>query len=106
MHDVLYKISRLALRLDVNGLQYEFVDTLLDAGTQERRKGVSYFPTYTHFRPAHPIHSLLRCKIVLIHGLSIPSLIWKDVALALAREGFRVLLYGIVLLRNSSAVSD
>jgi len=34
-------------------------------------------------------------KIVLIHGLSIPSLIWKDVAPALALRGYRVLLYDL-----------
>jgi hypothetical protein len=35
-----------------------------------------------------------RAQIVLIHGLSIPSLIWKDVAPTLASRGYRVLLYG------------
>jgi hypothetical protein len=34
-------------------------------------------------------------QIVFIHGLSIPSLIWKDVAPALASHGYRVLLYGM-----------
>lgn len=34
-------------------------------------------------------------KIVFIHGLSIPSLIWKDVAPALASHGYRVLLYDL-----------
>jgi pimeloyl-ACP methyl ester carboxylesterase len=34
-------------------------------------------------------------KIILIHGLSIPSLIWKDVAPALASRGYRVLLYDL-----------
>jgi hypothetical protein len=34
-------------------------------------------------------------QIVLIHGLSIPSLIWKDVAPTLASRGHRVLLYGM-----------
>ncbi|KAI0268094.1 alpha/beta-hydrolase [Gloeopeniophorella convolvens] len=34
-------------------------------------------------------------KIVLIHGLSVPSLIWKDVAPALASRGFRVLMYDL-----------
>lgn len=33
-------------------------------------------------------------KVVLIHGLSIPSVIWHDVAKILAKNGFRVLLYG------------
>ena len=31
---------------------------------------------------------------MLVNGLSIPSLIWRDVAPALAQKGFRVLLYG------------
>ncbi|KAI0303924.1 alpha/beta-hydrolase [Russula brevipes] len=34
-------------------------------------------------------------KIILIHGLSIPSLIWKDVAPTLASRGYRVLLYDL-----------
>jgi len=34
-------------------------------------------------------------KVVLIHGLSIPSLIWKDVGPALASRGYRVLLYDL-----------
>ena len=34
-------------------------------------------------------------QIVLIHGLSIPAIIWKDVAPVLAARGFRVLLYGM-----------
>jgi len=34
-------------------------------------------------------------KIVLIHGLSIPAIIWKDVAPVLAARGFRVLLYDL-----------
>ncbi|KAJ8517735.1 hypothetical protein ONZ45_g5096 [Pleurotus djamor] len=34
-------------------------------------------------------------KIVLIHGLSIPAMIWKDVAPQLAEKGYRVLLYDL-----------
>ncbi|KAI0337046.1 alpha/beta-hydrolase [Trametopsis cervina] len=34
-------------------------------------------------------------KVVLIHGLSIPSIIWKDVAPELAQKGYRVLLYDL-----------
>ncbi|KAF9535128.1 Alpha/Beta hydrolase protein [Crepidotus variabilis] len=34
-------------------------------------------------------------KIVLIHGLSIPAMIWKDVAPSLAARGYRVLLYDL-----------
>ncbi|KAH7887293.1 Alpha/Beta hydrolase protein [Phlebopus sp. FC_14] len=34
-------------------------------------------------------------KIVLIHGLSIPSIVWKDVAPVLASHGYRVLLYDL-----------
>ncbi|KAF9044239.1 Alpha/Beta hydrolase protein [Panaeolus papilionaceus] len=34
-------------------------------------------------------------KIVLIHGLSIPAIVWKDVAPALASNGYRVLLYDL-----------
>ncbi|KAF5333580.1 hypothetical protein D9611_002839 [Ephemerocybe angulata] len=38
-------------------------------------------------------------KIVLIHGLSIPAIIWKDVAPALASNKYRVLVYGASFLR-------
>ncbi|KAF8627946.1 hypothetical protein AX17_006099 [Amanita inopinata Kibby_2008] len=34
-------------------------------------------------------------KIILIHGLSIPAIIWKDVAPSLASRGYRVLLYDL-----------
>lgn len=33
-------------------------------------------------------------KVVLVHGLSMPSIVFKDVAPALASNGFRVLVYG------------
>lgn len=33
-------------------------------------------------------------KVVLIHGLSVPSLIWKRIAPELAKKGARVLVYG------------
>ena len=31
---------------------------------------------------------------MLLHGLSVPSIIWQDVAPQLAASGFRVLIYG------------
>ncbi|THH07929.1 hypothetical protein EW146_g9158 [Bondarzewia mesenterica] len=34
-------------------------------------------------------------KVVLIHGLSVPAMIWRDVAPALASRGYRVLLYDL-----------
>lgn len=34
-------------------------------------------------------------RIVLIHGLSIPAIVWKDVAPVLALRGYRVLLYDL-----------
>ncbi|KAG1811629.1 Alpha/Beta hydrolase protein [Suillus variegatus] len=34
-------------------------------------------------------------RIVLIHGLSIPAIVWKDVAPVLASQGYRVLLYDL-----------
>ncbi|KAG6809859.1 hypothetical protein H0H92_014387 [Tricholoma furcatifolium] len=34
-------------------------------------------------------------KVVLIHGLSIPSIIWRDVAPELASRGYRVLVYDL-----------
>ncbi|KAK0207112.1 hypothetical protein DFS33DRAFT_1273438 [Desarmillaria ectypa] len=33
-------------------------------------------------------------RLVLIHGLSIPSIVWKDIASQLAKRGYRVLMYG------------
>lgn len=34
-------------------------------------------------------------RIVLIHGLSIPAIVWKDIAPVLASRGYRVLLYDL-----------
>ncbi|CAL1699947.1 unnamed protein product [Somion occarium] len=34
-------------------------------------------------------------RVVLIHGLSVPAIIWKDIAPQLAARGFRVLLYDL-----------
>ncbi|KAG6333007.1 hypothetical protein ID866_6084 [Astraeus odoratus] len=34
-------------------------------------------------------------KVVLIHGLSIPSIVWKEVAPVLASRGYRVLLFDL-----------
>ncbi|KAF9002314.1 Alpha/Beta hydrolase protein [Cyathus striatus] len=34
-------------------------------------------------------------KIVLIHGLTIPAMVWKDIATALAKQGYRVLVYDL-----------
>lgn len=34
-------------------------------------------------------------KVVLIHGLSVPSIIWQEIAPQLAEKGFRVLLYDL-----------
>ncbi|OJT09521.1 hypothetical protein TRAPUB_14020 [Trametes pubescens] len=34
-------------------------------------------------------------RVVLIHGLSVPAMIWKDVAPQLAAKGYRVLLYDL-----------
>ncbi|KAI6043741.1 Alpha/Beta hydrolase protein [Pisolithus marmoratus] len=34
-------------------------------------------------------------KVVLIHGLSIPAIVWKNVAPVLASHGYRVLLYDL-----------
>ncbi|KAF8702342.1 hypothetical protein AX14_014407 [Amanita brunnescens Koide BX004] len=34
-------------------------------------------------------------KVILIHGLSIPAIIWRDVAPTLAASGYRVLLYDL-----------
>ncbi|KAK7696088.1 hypothetical protein QCA50_000731 [Cerrena zonata] len=34
-------------------------------------------------------------RIVLIHGLSVPAIIWKEIAPELAARGFRVLLYDL-----------
>ncbi|KLO08642.1 alpha/beta-hydrolase [Schizopora paradoxa] len=34
-------------------------------------------------------------KVVLVHGFSVPSIIWRDVAPQLASKGFRVLVYDL-----------
>ncbi|KAI0032039.1 alpha/beta-hydrolase [Vararia minispora EC-137] len=34
-------------------------------------------------------------KVILIHGLSVPAIIWKDVAPVLASNGYRVLVYDL-----------
>ncbi|KIK96094.1 hypothetical protein PAXRUDRAFT_826326 [Paxillus rubicundulus Ve08.2h10] len=34
-------------------------------------------------------------KVVLIHGLSIPAIVWKDVAPVLSSHGYRILLYDL-----------
>ncbi|KAI0677170.1 alpha/beta-hydrolase [Trametes maxima] len=34
-------------------------------------------------------------RVVLIHGISVPAIIWKDVAPSLAEKGYRVLLYDL-----------
>lgn len=44
-------------------------------------------------RYTYSYHSLI-LQVVLIHGLSIPAIVWKDVAPVLASRGYRVLLYG------------
>ena len=43
-------------------------------------------------------------QIILIHGLSIPSLIYASVAPSLAQQGFRVLLYDLYGRGYSDAV--
>ena len=40
------------------------------------------------------LYADLMSQIVLVHGLSVPAIIWKDVAPQLAGKGFRVLVYG------------
>ncbi|EKM60147.1 uncharacterized protein PHACADRAFT_138571 [Phanerochaete carnosa HHB-10118-sp] len=54
---------------------------------------------YVSFPPGRTRYWLLGpedgIKIVLIHGLSVPSLIWKEVAPHLAERGFHVLLYDL-----------
>lgn len=50
--------------------------------------------------PPPPLLRLLMrtlLQLVLIHGLSVPSIIWTDVAPALAQKGYRVLVYGMPL---------
>ncbi|OBZ70488.1 hypothetical protein A0H81_09745 [Grifola frondosa] len=43
-----------------------------------------------------PIRRAFSClQVVLIHGLSVPAIIWRDVAPQLATKGFRVLLYDL-----------
>ena len=44
-------------------------------------------------------------KVVLIHGLSIPSIIWKHIAPELVHRGMRVLVYGTPHLLLLASVS-
>jgi len=39
-------------------------------------------------------------QVVLIPGLLLPAIIWKNVAPQLASHGFRVLLYGVYIQPN------
>lgn len=42
------------------------------------------------------LHNLTtNAQVVLIHGISMPSLVWKRVATRLAKAGFRVLIYDL-----------
>lgn len=41
---------------------------------------------------------------MLIHGLSVPAIIWKDIAPELAARGFRVLLYGQLLFSKFTPI--
>jgi pimeloyl-ACP methyl ester carboxylesterase len=43
-------------------------------------------------------------QVVLIHGLSIPSIMWRDIAPTLAQNGFRVLVYGMFSMLHSYIV--
>ena len=54
-----------------------------------------------HYVPvtALPRDLTRRTQVILIHGLSIPAIIWRDVAPTLAANGHRVLLYGERIVR-------
>ena len=40
-------------------------------------------------------------QVVLIHGISTPSVSWKEIGPCLADHGFRVLIYGIVTVLSA-----
>lgn len=68
------------------------VDAILDDRPREGQKGaLSRIPGSIYkFSLTTHCH-----QIILIHGLSIPSLIYASVAPSLAQQGFRVLLYDL-----------
>lgn len=47
---------------------------------------------------------LIRPQVVLIHGLSVPSIIWREIAPQLAQKGFRVLLYGAYIVLSDTTI--
>ena len=52
--------------------------------------------------PCITSHDLTRrTQVILINGLSIPAIIWRDVAPTLAASGYRVLLYGELIVHPS-----
>ena len=60
--------------------------------------GSSVLKTASGYDLSHllcPLYVHIPSQVVLIHGLSVPSIIWKDVAPQLAAKGYRVLLYGL-----------
>lgn len=67
--------------------------------------------TWSRERPESPClpcpwvtsHDLTRrTQVILINGLSIPAIIWRDVAPTLATSGYRVLLYGKLIVHPSA----
>lgn len=56
--------------------------------------------------PRYQLHHLnRRMKVILVHGLSIPSIVWKDVAPVLASHGHHILLYG-KFIRHGNSLSS
>ena len=74
-----------------------------DTGSLDQRmaRGFEHPPS----RYSHSSHSRI-LQVVLIHGLSIPAIVWKDVAPVLASRGYRVLLYGNAPRTRSTARID
>lgn len=64
---------------------------ILDCGTRRRQEGLELIYTESHIADKLPP---MIVQVVLIHGITAPSFVYKNVVDALLKEGFQVLLYG------------
>ena len=64
---------------------------------------MSYLPPFSIFFKF--TDNIPGTQIVLVHGLSIPAIVWKDVAPALAKKGFRVMVYGEVSVSRGKCLT-
>ncbi|KAG6373926.1 Alpha/Beta hydrolase protein [Boletus reticuloceps] len=69
---------------------FPMVERDIGLSDQSKARGFVHPPP----RDTHTSHNHI-LQVVLIHGLSIPAIVWKDVAPVLASRGYRVLLYDL-----------